>query len=624
MKKICSMVLALLVIFGSLPVMAADANVVETFTASFLSKQGTDGWFACEFDGANYSELVWDSTKNRWKSPTDTFPIIQVADMVPSNTKDVGFVFICPRKGMIRLNGTVKMAYGIGTVYASISKGKKELWKSAKITEAKSYALTDIPVKEGEVLKFKVNCENTNANDYTLWYPTVEYLNEEYVAEADGFLYFQCDKNGNRKELKLDQATEGYTAEDGIAFMNSEKVFPSEEYSLIRQYTVESEGRHRIYADFRSTDKRSGGKVVTVFKNGEEIWKQLIPKGEASCVDVRAYCKAGDVIDIEVGANDYTGFNMTEWECDVTKFVDTLFCYGTTSAGYSNVEVSKFTLGSLVKSQTGNGTRYYSIRRDKEYPMTYNSSAGRWTSTADDYGYVSSESAMPGKGATTCIDYTVKEAGTLRISGDLNVSEGGDGVLSKIYKNGKMIWSSRVGEERSVRWNEPYDVSYFSNYINVTTEVEVGDVLTFSFDKWRTIRSDTVTIDTIEFMYINGNVLSDTTKWKLNNSIVVNTKDNSVRANGEKVNASVIISNGVTYLQADTAAQIFGQSTENVAETVNGNLYVPIRKYAESCGKNVLWTDGGLVIIYSGIPVLFGYSELSEIGIAMKGGVLFD
>lgn len=40
--------------------------------------------------------------------------------------------------------------------------------------------------------------------------------------------------------------------------------------------------------------------------------------------------------------------------------------------------------------------------------------------------------------------------------------------------------------------------------------------------------------------------------------------------------------------------------------------------------KSVVWTADRLVLIYSGIPVFFGYSELSEIDVALKGGVLFE
>lgn len=622
MKKLCYWLVGVILCATASSVCAAEVS--STYTSDFLTVQGTGGWYICEFDGEAYTELVWDSSKNRWKSSDDTYPVFQTANMLPGNDKDVGYVFVCPSKGMVQLKGSVsRSTANAGYIYAIIEKNKKELWRE-KTNGVANYDLTPFPVKAGDVIKFRVNAEASNSNDFTWWRPAVEYLNMEYVPEADGFLYYQKAADGTMKELALEQKTEGYTADDGLAFINPDKVFPTEEYSMVRRYVAKEDGRHRVYAYFKPTDRRSGGNVVRILRNNVEIWRQIIPKGEESTVDVRAYCLKDDKIDIEVSIYDYTGFNLTEWECEVSKFLTPVACKGSTSVGFSNTETKKFTLGSLIGEGTSGSARCYSIRRDMEYPMEYDSASGRWKSTADDYGYVSSTDAMPGKGATTCIDYKVTDTGIVRIAGDMNISTSSDGVLAKIYKNGELIWSSRVGEERSVRWDEPYDVSYFSHYCNVVADVSAGDTLTFTYDKWRNIKNDKVDLKNIEISYIGGTILSDTTKWKLSNSVLINTETEMMKAYGEDKRVGIVMIDDSVYIEADAADKVIGDNNEIYGIESDGKTYMPLRKLAESLGKTVIWTDDKLVIIHEGIPVMYGYSELSEIALALKGGDLFE
>ena len=87
--------------------------------------------------------------------------------------------------------------------------------------------------------------------------------------------------------------------------------------------------------------------------------------------------------------------------------------------------------------------------------------------------------------------------------------------MTKIYLNGRILWSNRVGSEQSLRWDDKYDEVYFLNNINAMAKVKSGDTLTFVFNKWRDDWNDNVDITDVKLMYVEGDVLSETTKWKL-------------------------------------------------------------------------------------------------------------
>ena len=337
---------------------------------------------------------------------------------------------------------------------------------------------------------------------------------------------------------------------------------------------------------------------------------------------------AGDTIDVEVRMNEFEGYNKATWSYDVTKYLGTLFCNASTSQGYNYIKDEEFTLGSLVGTVQGSGgVSYYTLKDDVKNEMKYNTSTGRWESpVAGDGGYVSKDVAYPGTRSASIIEVIVPENGILKIAGDLKISDSGDGVLSKIYLNGDVIWSSRVGGERSNRWDEPFDVSYFLNTANVTADVKAGDKLEFSFSKWRKAVNDNVSINNITLSYIRGELLSKTTKWKLKNSTVVDTKEKCVYINGVGAALDVIVENGTTYISASDTSKVFGSnvSSEMTPTVINGTKYLSLRALAEENGLNVVWAADRLVLMHSGIPVLFGYPELSEVKITLeKGGELF-
>lgn len=628
LKKICYIIAALLV-FGSVSVFGEDAPVTASYKTGFSSEQGKDYWYYCYFVGNEANEMQWNGTQYVSNSGT-SLPNIKSSDLSPGSTMGSGYKFIAPEKGMVRLAGTVSQAYpesanGNG-IKAHIFKGKNELW-SAVVTygNPQSYDLT-IPIREGEELYFYGDSNGKADSDWFWWRPTVDYLGIDYVAEAEDSLYFQ--KSGDEMvQLEFNNDTESYHASDGIAFINREKFMPSEEYTLVKRYTAESDTRYRVHGTIKPLDARNGGTVLTVKKDGEKVWEQLFPDDKQGSFDVRMRANAGENIDVELSTAEYTGYNYSEWECYIEPFPGTAACTASTSVNPSYAVLSEFSLSSLTGRSSEDGVKFYSQRFSRKIPMTYDSANQKWVSGIDkDPGYFTAKAACPGKHYDSVMEYTVTKDGILKIDGDLAPGAASDGVVSKIFLNDEVIWSSRVGGERPVRWDEPYDISYFSYNVNAVMKVKAGDTLKFSFNQWRLVSNDAVDLSNVMLRYISGDVLSETTKWKLDKSIVVDTLQKTVRKDGITESADVFVDNGTTYMAVADAERIFGAEAfdSEQKKSANGIEYIPLRTAAEEAGKSVVWAADRLVLIHDGIPVLFGWPELSEIDVALEGGALFE
>lgn len=642
LKKLCAFLTLVAVLISGFAVSAdSEPPVIAVYSSSFKTEQGINNWYFCEYTSSGAKELKYIS--GRWQNGVDTLPNISSdgGTMNPGVT-DVAQKFVAPEKGMVRLKGSVNMPMPDSTkgtgVTATIYKNSNKVWsKNAYYKQNADYNFI-ISVKKGDELYFCVGPNGTNYYDWTIWWPTVEYLGIDYVSEDESYTYFGRN-NGESVELSYDEKEDLYYAPDKAAFIGDRDIMPTEEYSLVKRFTVTEDGRYRVLAKVEAADIRSGGNVLTVYQNGKEVWRQLFPDDEDGVADVRMLSAAGDVIDVEMSVSEFSGYNHNKWRCDISKYVGTLFCEGDTSSGHNCGTVREFSLGSLVGTSMDGGMEYYVERRDLRVPMVYNSSKSRWENGDPDFvatvtsglankgqiGYVSNETVFPGDGTDSVIVYTVSESGIMRICGDLT-PKGGDGVVSKIFKNDKLLWSSRVGGERPVRWDEPYDVSYFQNIADVTFSVTQGDRLTFSFNQWRRSSNDEVSIKNLMLKYISGDVMSETTKWKLKNSTVIDTKTKTVYQGGEKSSVFLVTKDGTNYISKSDAVRIFGSEALNGAETAvfDQRECVSVREVCENADKNVLWTANRLIIAYGGIPVMFGYSEISEIETAIEGGVFFE
>ena len=205
--------------------------------------------------------------------------------------------------------------------------------------------------------------------------------------------------------------------------------------------------------------------------------------------------------------------------------------------------------------------------------MVYDSASGVWKSE-EDASIKLTDKNLTVTENDVIIEVCAPKDGNIKLSGDFKITGKSDGVLAKVYRNDDLVWSNRVGGERFVRWDEPFDVSYFNNELNAVVSVSAGDKLTFTFNRWRLSNGDTVNFEDISISYVNGEVLSATTKWKLSQCT----------------------------LKSD----------------VNKEADI---KNASAQGLNV-YEGEGFLVIYPGLPTFIGYPEISEILLAIKGGEL--
>ena len=633
LKRICGLLLALFVLMSALPTFAADdgADVVATYQATMRTTQGVDNWYFCTFLNGEPTLFEYYPNVNGGQWGPNNNPRIKVDVMSAGRTEDVGLLFEVPKTGMVKLTGKCFFppqgngALGDG-VDASIVKNNKVLWSQHVVygTDAGAYDLS-VHVREGEKLKFIVNKHINDAYDSVQWWPSVSYISGDYAGDSK-YQYFEKTAD-TLTPLQYDVENDRYPASDGVAFISEYDVMPSEERSLVKSYTVTEEGRYRVNGSIESKDKRGGGNVVTVKKNDRIVWSQLFPSGENGNFDVRMLSDVGDRIDVEVSTNEFVGYNYAEFSCEVDRFVGSIPVNQTTgSTGDTCGVLEEYSLSSLITSAQGGGANYYLKYYGEKYPMTYNTSNGRWTGEKDSGAYLTKTNVMPGSSADVVIDMAAPMDGTMRITGALPLSASSDGVLTKVLRNGQVIWSSRTGDERSVRWDDPYDVSYFVSDMNATVAVKAGDIISFTFGRWRLNTNDLLDISKINIAYIVGNPLTKTTKWKIAKSLMIDTQKGILYKENRAENIDVFLENGTTYVSEDSARAMLGsECTVSEAGTVkDGKTYIPIRKVAEANGKSVVWAAGRIVVIHDEIPGFFGYSEMSELDAAVKGGVWID
>ena len=259
--------------------------------------------------------------------------------------------------------------------------------------------------------------------------------------------------------------------------------------------------------------------------------------------------------------------------------------------------------------------------------MVYNSASKRWESgVSGEKDYVSETSAGPGVTTDAIIDIKLPKTGILKLEGNLNIASSSDGVLTKIYLNDRLLWSNRVGSEQSLRWDDKFDEVYFLNKVNAMAYVKSGDVLSVRFNKWRSDGGDNVDISDVKLKYVEGSVLSETTKWKLKNSTVIDTKTGAVHNNGtDNGNISISINNGTTYMAKSDLEKVFGDKAADVEALYPNDNSVPVRAAAESIGKTLFWSADRMIMLYDGISVFYGYPEDGEIRTQLElGGDLFE
>lgn len=635
MKNFLCGILAVL-IMGSTYVFADNTSVIASYASGFSDKQGTNNFYFCESKSGQVSELIYkvdDNGSKMWITSEGDWPRF-TNEATPGGASDADLMFVSPRRGTIHLKGTVKRykefiggsEFGDG-VKLSILKNNRVLWSGSIASDqaSEAYDVTAC-VNIGDKIHFRINCGLHNYYDSTEWWPTVDYISNEYVKDEYDPSYFQ--KNGDTmKELEYDDVSAGYKADDGIAFISDSAVLPSNTYSVVKRFSISEFGRYRVYAGINSNNEMGFGNIVRVSKNGKHIWEQLFVEGERDILDIGVLADKGDYIDVEVAVNLSEGFNKCEWNCEATKYLGKLFKECDTTSGEAYSVLREIPLASFIKKASTSSVNLSSEKYNVKHPMIYNESEKKWNSGLDgEADYVSETEVSPGVTTNAVIDIKLPQDGVLKIGGGLKINNGNsDGVLSKIYLNERLIWSNRVGGEKSLRWDDPFDTVYFLNDIDVITNVKSGDILSFKFNKWRSNYGDDVDISNVKLLYVEGNALSKTTKWKLSKSTVIDTETGVMYKDGNTDTIGISVKDGTSYIDKNEIEKVFGNKAGVVLDEYSDSEKISVRNAAEAAGENVFWAADRMIILYDGIPVFYGYPEDGEIKTQLEnGGDLFE
>jgi len=306
-------------------------------------------------------------------------------------------------------------------------------------------------------------------------------------------------------------------------------------------------------------------------------------------------------------------------------------------------------LSEYISDTAKYGTKLYTEVQGVRYPMQYDKNSGQWQETSvdtsgvtlipkvsretpeeyiervvlADAGYVSPNIVSSTKnwnpGSYTIIDVPINKNGNLLIDGNFRLTSESDAELVNVYLNDECIWSNRIGGEVSIKYDEPYDTKYFMDKIHTILNVKAGDVLSFRFNKWRKqTASETVDISNITLKYIEGKLLSKTTEWKLNNSVLIDTSNGKIYADGEHKYSGAYIENGITYIPSSVASSLWNFDGEGTA--------VGLRQAAESSGNTVVWVADKYAVIHKGIPGMFTWNDISELKAhsVSNGGIIYE
>ena len=646
MKKILLFFLVIQLIVTS-NVFAQDTQTdefsINIGSPFFSQEQGDNGWYLCQYNSGIVSELIWSDEALGWTSGGDKPVRVSRDELVPGLNEDLDFKFVVNRDGYYALSWDIEWSFGAASgrdgMTLSVLHNNAVLWeKNLAITKPSEFYMK-VMLKAGDELHFRANCNESRGYDSFRGYPMVELVGEFYQKNESGI-----------SELSKDRCNKAYIADDLLARISENIVMPTEEYAVVRRYIFPDSGRYRIYGKISSDDKHGSGNVIRFYKNGEIVREQLCLSGEDTLIDLRMLCDKRDILDIEVEVAEYEGFNFSTWDLQIESIPGTVRdCENTTTAGYSYSVTESKTLSEYISNAEQMGTKLYTKIQSIRYPMKYEANTGRWEETSldksgvtkipkkpretmEDYmnrtiiadaGYVTPSAVCATRNWTpnswTIIDVPITKSGKMLIDGNFKLTQEADAEIAKVYLNDELVWSNRIGGEASIRFDEPYDTKYFIDNIHTILNVSAGDVLSFRFNLWRKqTATETIDISNVKLNYIEGNILSKTTKWKLNNAIVVDTQNGNVYVDGKYKSNAAYMENGTTYISAGLANELFGY---------NGGVDgVALRTIAEENGRTVVWAANRFAIVHKGISGMFTWNDLSEIKTQseLNGGALYE
>ena len=168
--------------------------------ADFSGIQGLNGWSYQSFDGAAYSDLVYNEGAEKWTPAGQNAPEITRFDQHPGFTSDgwVARAWTAPVSGAVSLRGRILKSDNTGQgngILARITMNGTPIWPTGGAQTVAAgdeytgvgYVLDNVAVNAGDVLRFETNENGESSNDKASWTPSVAYTSNPGEAYNWGF-----------------------------------------------------------------------------------------------------------------------------------------------------------------------------------------------------------------------------------------------------------------------------------------------------------------------------------------------------------------------------------------------------------------------------------------------------
>lgn len=446
MRKMC-FALALILLLGSISVFAADSyTVTEKYTAKFEREQGINSWYFSCFPDGKREDLVYYPESTRWKRESgEAQPLIKSDLTLPGNTIDSGFVFQAPKGGTVRLKGSVKLSSA--SVELTISKnGTKTLWNEVKSAAKGTDVYVDYEVlttiKQGDEIWFRVGADGANTNDFTTWWPSVEYTSLNYVpisnSRLDTEYSFEDDfSSKDAWEIKFrdetlysdmiwdgrENAYVAATATGFKAWVSGDVLRPTRSANCAVVWTAPYSGAVSVKTSDAVSAIDDSVVLAKIVKNADEknmteIWKQVISSDEDGIYDVKVPVSKGDRLFFEAEYESGSVSGGIVWNPELSYVQSGIF----TEDGDIFDEISEVSDGDTV----------YCELRDNG---VIESDSIVFLALYDDNGLMRSISPV--------VNYTAQQGSEQKISAGITFNFGEESYEG--WKLSLLIWSSESG-----------------------------------------------------------------------------------------------------------------------------------------------------------------------------------
>ncbi len=475
MKRYCSIVVALHLLFALLPVPAATAAVGDIYPAANMGDRASNPIFDAiweenggaagaieqtsavwryqyapigDFSESAYQDYAYQDANHRLqRDETNSIPRqIIGSNLLTGNNHDAVMTFIAPEDGLVEIsnantNHVVTAGYTEDDtdrsdgVQIQILKGETQIWPQSGWAQVAPSVTQDViyqQVSAGDRIHFRVNKNQVHDNDGTWWNPTVRYVESLYFEQEQYYTTFVTDNEGTSYDA-YNLVTIAATKPDGIA---GDVVYQSLDTDILVPTANPAE--------------------FQLLKEGTATIQATLMQGGSALAEATAT--------VNVSLNNVGGPYDYAWN-------------GATTQGPVWYYKALVPAGAATSAPSDYQELDRVARNDKYGFFTIDS--------ASDYGYIRTDNRMhPGLAGSPTLAFRAPKDGTVKIGAlsglypqliDVNST---DGIRYRIAHNEEIIYPASGGFQHipKEQLNQP------DNYGEIYVDVQEGDFLYFTLD----------------------------------------------------------------------------------------------------------------------------------------------